>query len=249
MRTATLLVLLGAVAAMPVRAGLFDDTEARQQIEQVRTENDARLQKLETSARNQIELANQIDALKQEISQLRGQIEVLTNDLDQAQKRQKDFYVDLDARMRKFEASSLAAAPAPTAEPTQASAPPEPSANETRDYETALNQLKAGKYKDAASAFQAFIKAYPRSSFLPSAHFWAASALYQTRDVHEAAKLFGKVADSWPEDARAPDALLGLSNCQLELGDKKGSRSSLEKILAKYPSSPAAQTAKQRLGK
>jgi tol-pal system protein YbgF len=248
MRTATLLVLLGAAATTPVRAGLFDDTEARQQIEQVRTDHETRLQKLETSARNQIELANQIDALKQEISQLRGKIEVLTNDLDQAQKRQKDFYVDLDARMRKFEGSSLAATQAQGAEPTQTPAP-EASASETRDYEAALNQLKAGKYKDASSAFQAFIKAYPKSSFLPSAHFWAASALYQTRDVNEAAKLFAKVPDNWPEDARAPDALLGLSNCQLELGDKKGSRASLEKILTKYPSSPAAQTAKQRLGK
>ncbi len=243
MRTAALLLMLGALAVSPARAGLFDDTEARKQIEQIRAQQDARIKKLEASASGQIELANQIDALKQEIARLRGQIEVITNDLDQTQKRQKDFYVDLDARLRKFETSAVAAQPA---EATQPAADP---ANETRDYEAALNLLKGGKNKDAASAFQSFIKSYPKSSFLPSANFWAASALYQARDVNEAAKSFGKVVEGWPDDARAPDALLGLSNCQQELGDKKGARATLEKIVAKYPSSPAAQTAKQKLGK
>jgi len=244
MRTAALLLMLGAVSVSPARAGLFDDTEARKQIDQMRAETDSRITKLEASASGQIELANQIDALKQEIARLRGQLEVLTNDLDQTQKRQKDFYVDLDARLRKFEASAVAAAPA--ADQSQPAVDP---ANETKDYEAALNLLKGGKNKDAATAFQAFIKNYPKSSFLPSAHFWAASALYQARDVNEAAKTFTKVVEGWPDDARAPDALLGLSNCQQELGDKKGARASLEKIVQKYPSSPAAQTAKQRLGK
>ncbi len=246
MRKAALLLMLGAVSIVPARAGLFDDTEARQQIEQMRANSDARLTKLEAAASGQIVLANQIDALKQEIARLRGQIEVLTNDLDQTQKRQKDFYVDLDARLRKFEATAVAQPATSDANATQPAVDP---ANETRDYEAALNLLKGGKNKEAATAFQAFIKDYPKSSFLPSAHFWAASALYQARDVNEASKLFTKVVDGWPDDARAPDALLGLSNCQQELGDKKGARASLEKVVSKYPSSPAAQTAKQRLGK
>ncbi|MCX9154759.1 tol-pal system protein YbgF [Niveibacterium sp. 24ML] len=241
MRAIVLALMLGAVA-LPARAGLFDDDVARKQIEALRVDHENRLQKLEASARGQIELANQIESLKQEIAKLRGQIEVLTNDLDQSQKRQRDFYVDLDTRLRKFETVAVAAEggdAAPAADP----------ANETRDYEAALNLVKAGKNKEAAAAFIAFTKAHPKSSFLPSANYWAASALYQQREIAEAVKYYGKTADTWPDDARAPDALLGLSNCQAELGDKKGARASLEKIVSRYPSSPAAQTAKQRLGK
>jgi len=241
MRKAALLLLLG-VTATAAHAGLFDDAEARQQIQTMRNETNARLDRIESSNSSaQQGLSNDIESLKQEIAKLRGQLEVMTNDLDQAQKRQRDFYVDLDTRLRKLESVAVAQ--------SQPAAPEADPANETRDYEAALNQLKAGQNKEAAAAFQSFITAYPKSSFLPSAHFWAASALYQAKDLPGASKLFTKVAESWPDDARAPDALLGLSNCQAELGDKKGSRATLQTIVSKYPSSPAAQTAKQRLAK
>ena len=53
----------------------------------------------------------------------------------------------------------------------------------------------------------------------------------------------------WPQHAKAPDSLVGIATCQQELGDAKGARATLETVLAKYPSSPAAATAKQRLKK
>lgn len=242
-RAACLLLVLGA--ALPARAGLFDDKEARERIEAIRAEHEGRLLKLEAAARGQIELANQLEALKQDNARLRGQIEVLTNDLEQAQKRQRDFYVDLDTRVRKFEESAVAQQGAADGA-QQAAVDP---ANETPDYEAALNLLKAGKNKEAAAAFSAFAKNYPKSGFLPSAHFWAGSALYQARDIAGASKSFAHVAETWPDDTRAPDALLGLANCQAELNDKRGAKATLERIVAKYPSSPAAQTARQRLGK
>ena len=50
-----------------------------------------------------VQLLNQVDALNGELSRLRGQIEVLTNDISNAQKRQRDMYVDLDTRLRRIE--------------------------------------------------------------------------------------------------------------------------------------------------
>ena len=61
-------------AALPAQAGLFDDSEARNQIINMRNDYNARFDKLEASARSQIELANQIEQLKAEIAKLRGQI-------------------------------------------------------------------------------------------------------------------------------------------------------------------------------
>jgi TolA-binding protein len=68
-----------------------------------------RLDKLEASSRAQLELANQIELLKAEIARLRGENEVLSNDLANANKRQKDFYVDLDNRLRKIETPATSA--------------------------------------------------------------------------------------------------------------------------------------------
>lgn len=50
-----------------------------------------------------VQLLNQVEALNGDISRLRGQIEVLTNEIANAQKRQRDMYVDLDTRLRRIE--------------------------------------------------------------------------------------------------------------------------------------------------
>lgn len=251
--------LFVGLAAGQAHAGLFDDEEARLRINEMRNEFNGRVSKLEAGARAQLELADQIEQLKTEIARLRGENEVLSNDLANAIKRQKDFYVDLDNRLRKLEphADAAAAAPqpataAPAAAPAAAVAPPVTAADpaaESRDYEAALTQLRGGKYKEAATGFIGFIRRHPGSSFQPSAHFWAASSLYQLKDNAAAAEYYAKVANQWPDDNRAPDALLGLASAQQAQGDAKAATRSLERLAAKYPSSSAAQIARQRLKK
>lgn len=251
--------LFVGLAAGQAHAGLFDDEEARLRINEMRNEFNGRVSKLESGARAQLELADQIELLKAEIARLRGENEVLSNDLANAIKRQKDFYVDLDNRLRKLEphADAAAAAPqpataAPAAAPAAAVAPPVTAADpaaESRDYEAALTQLRGGKYKEAATGFIGFIRRHPGSSFQPSAHFWAASSLYQLKDNAAAAEYYAKVANQWPDDNRAPDALLGLASAQQAQGDAKAATRSLERLAAKYPSSSAAQIARQRLKK
>ena len=70
----------------------------------------------QTKAAGLADLANQIQLLQGDIARLRGQIEVITYELEQAQKRQRDLYVDLDSRLRKIE----------TARPRPRRAPPVP---------------------------------------------------------------------------------------------------------------------------
>lgn len=241
-----ILPLLLVAAALPARAGLFDDDEARARIErmraELRAETAALSQRVDQAAKHQIDFANQTEALKADVARLRGQMEVLLNDVDAAQKRQRDFYVDLDGRLRKLE--SAAAAAAKPAEPPK----PDPM-QETRDYEAALGNFKAAKYGDANAAFLAFIKTYPSSSLLPNAWYWAGSSHFQMKEYAKAAEAFAKVAAAWPNDAKAPDALLAQGNALTEAGNPKGAKQIFEKLIAQYPASPAAQTAKQRLKK
>lgn len=111
--------------ALSSHAGLFDDEEARKQILQLRTQLaetqrtlDQRVGELEAQARNRsiIDLFNQVETLKTEFARLRGQIELLQNEMENTQKRQRDLYVDLDGRLRKMEAQ--------LAEQARASQPP-----------------------------------------------------------------------------------------------------------------------------
>lgn len=239
-----------SLGSMPARAGLFDDDEARNRIEALRrdvTEQGKRIEALTTTVTTttsgQLDLANQIEQLKAELARLRGQTEVLTYELDTAQKRQKDFYVDLDTRLRKMESAAVE----PEAAPTAAPMPEHDPAAEARDYEKALTLFKASKFKDAMAAFEGFIERYADSTLLPSAHFWAASAHYQLREYLKAAELFGKVQVNWPNDAKASDALLGQANSYRDAGNAKAMRKTLELLVAKYPATPAGQTARSRL--
>jgi tol-pal system protein YbgF len=246
--------------ALPAHAGLFDDDEARARLDQIRRELGARI---DTSQRSQIEMSNQIETMRQETSSLRGQVEVLTHQIEELQKRQQDLYIDLDTRLRKLEPTPKADAPraengvtpppaagaaAARPEGQSESSKPNPQA-EARDYETALNLFKAGKYKESATAFESFIKNHGSSGFQPSAHYWLGNSYYQVRDYKRAKDGFQKVTTSWPNDPKAPDALLGVANCQLDGGDVKSYRATLTALVAKYPNSTAAQIAKQRLGK
>ncbi|MDP2793031.1 MAG: tol-pal system protein YbgF [Sulfurisoma sp.] len=234
--------LAAACIALPAHAGLFDDEEARARVEKLRTEIAELTKRVDVTSKNQLDFANQFETLKGDISRLRGQIEVVTYELEAAQKRQKDFYVDLDNRLRKLETAAVEVKPASTE-------PKVDPAVETRDYEAALTAFRGARYKDAFAAFAAFIKAYPKSSFQPSANYWAASSLYQLRDHTRAAELFGTVASNWPDDAKAPDALLNQANALYAAGDAKNGRKALELLAEKYPASNAAQGAKLRLKK
>lgn len=231
-------LLLAAAAPLPTQAGMFDDDEARTRIDQLRLEATELGKRADITSRNQVDFANQVEAIKADIAKLRGQIEVLTYELEATQKRQKDFYVDLDSRLRKLEQ--------PPAE-VKAEAPKVDPAQETRDYEAALAGLKESKFREAAVSFLAFIKTYPNSSLIASAHYWGAYAHAQAKDHVGAAELFGKFVAGWPNDERAPGALESRLASLEATRDVKGVRAALEQLAEKYPNSEAGKRAKLRL--
>ncbi|MBK5103231.1 MAG: tol-pal system protein YbgF [Burkholderiales bacterium] len=240
---ATLLLGL-CLAAGAARAGVFDDEEARNAISALRVRVEAnqkaaeeRLARIETLVQDRsIDLARQIDELKQELARMRGQIEVQAHQLETLDRRQKDLYVDLDARLRKLEASAQekqAAAPDPVAE--------------GKAYEAALNQFKLGNYQASIAAFQSFLTAFPESQQVSSAQYWIGNAYYALRDYKTAIAAQQKVLASWPDSAKAPDAMLNIASCQAEMGQTRMARETLQALQKKYPGTPAAEQAKQRL--
>ncbi len=245
MRARQLVLLCCAAYSLPAQA-IFSDSEARKQIVELRTEltrsGETLRQRVDGIAKNQLDFANQIETLRADVARLTGQIEVLTNSLEAAHKRQQDFYVDLDNRLRKLEAASAAAA-APQ-EPVAPKADPQA---EMRDYDAALGLFRDGQYKEAQAAFEGFIATYPKAAMLPNATYWLGSSLYQQKQFGKAAEIFGKVAATWPNDPKAPDALLARANAQVEAKDVKGAIQTLQFLVDQYPASATAETARSRI--
>jgi TolA-binding protein len=52
-----------------------------------------------------------------------------------------------------------------------------------------------------------------------------------------------------PDHARAPEAVLSIANCQIELKDNPGARRTLEDLVKAYPQSEAALAARDRLAR
>jgi tol-pal system protein YbgF len=225
-----------SLGSLQAHAALFGDDEARRAILDVRTKVDTLQQsKAETSA--VLDLSNQNEQLRQEIARLNGQIEVLTNELANAQQRQKDFYTDLDTRLRKLEPQNVSVdgQDALVGQPEQ------------RSYDDALALFKGGDYKKSGAAFTDFVQRYPQSAYAPSAQYWIGNALYAQRDYRNAIAAQQTLLKKYPENPKAADALLNIASSYMELKDRPAAKKTLESLVAKYPSAPAAQTAKERL--
>lgn len=256
-----------AVAAvLPARAGLFDDDEARRRIDSLRKElaqqgkdNEARITKLEETIRNigVVELVRQNDDLNAELARLRGQIEVLTNDNQQLQKRQRDFYLDIDSRLKRLEgapAGTTSAAPPDAGGGTVASAPPpqrvptkDDQAREVKAYDAASNLFRRNDFAAAIDAFRAFVRDFPDSALAANAGYWIGISYANIHDYKNALAAQEALIAKYPQSPKAPDAMLAIAALQAEQGDTGSARNTLEDVVARYPSSDAAGKARTRL--
>ena len=241
-RFSTLLMTGGLMLAVQsAQAGIFDDDEARRQLIELRNKTEARF---DQQAKAQLELANQLQRQADEIAKLRGQLETMAYKQETGDKRVQDLYVDLDTRLRKLE-SAVSSNEGATQNPAPAVDP----AQENQQYESALAQFKGGKYKDAANALTAFLQAYPNSTLAPNALFWLGNAWYAQQNCYKAIDMQNQVLSRFPTSNKAPDALLAIATCQQDLGNPSGAKRSLENLLTRYPNTPAADTARDRLKK
>jgi tol-pal system protein YbgF len=254
-----LLGLLLLFCAIPAQAGLFTDDEAHKQIEQL----EARVAKLEAvnvqikgtseqQVKAMLDLQSQVEALNVELRKLRGQNEEVAHSLQDGEKRLKDFYVDLDARLRHFEtaeeAAKVAAAAAPVPAPVAVvSNDPLDIAPQNRAYESAYAISKAGNHDGAAKAFQEFLKKYPDSVHVANAKYGLGNAQFALRDYKAAEETYQALLIATPNFGKAAEVMFNVAGCQQEMNQNAAAKKTLKQIVVKYPASEAATKANQLL--
>jgi tol-pal system protein YbgF len=227
-------------------AALFEDDEARRAILDLRQKLDVTQQGLKSQAddiavlrRALFELQNQIEALKAEQSALRGANEQLLRELTDIQLKQKDVLQTVDTRLSKFEPVKV------VLDGLEFQADPA----EKREFETSLAVFRTGDFAAAQNSLLAFLRKYPTSGYASSTLFWLGNAQYATKDYKESIVNFRKLLSIAPQHARAAEAMLAISNCLVELKDIKAAKKAMEDLVKQYPTSEAAQTAKDRLAR
>ena len=139
--------------------------------------------------------------------------------------------------------------PAQGAEPSGAQA--EVWAGETdavkRDYEIAWSALEKKDYRLAIQRFKDFLKRYPRSNLADNAQYWIGESYYALREFDQAILEFDAVRRNYPQGEKVPAALLKQGYSFAELGEKVNARLILQEVIQKYPQSPEAMRAKEKL--
>lgn len=255
------LLLLSLCFAVPAQAGLFTDDEAHQLIQLL----EARVVKLEAynkqlesdnkqlgSATEQqikavLDLQGQIEALSSELRKLSGQNEELAHGLQDNEKRSKDFYVDLDARLRHFESAEEAAKLADTSTPLATTTDPSNPAPQNRAYESAYALSKAGNYESAAKAYQEFLKKYPESVHAHNARYGLGNAQFALRDYKTAEETYQGLLIASPNFAKADEVMFNIAGCQQEMNQNTAAKKTLKQLVARYPNSEVAAKANQLL--
>ncbi len=267
-------VLLSAqLFAIGGHAALFDDKEARKkileveeamnsqgqanqtEIANVKKDFEQRLQAIEaiTKGGGLMDMQNQIESFKQEVSRLKGELEVANHNVEATQQRQKDLYGDTDSRLRKLESSAtppatdgLTDASAPQSAAAVAAAP----AKNTQEYqllELANGLSKVSKHKDAFNAYDKFLKDYPNSALAADATYGLGYSQFALKNYKSAIATQQKLLNLHPESPKVPDAMLNMANSQIQLGLVPGAKKTLRDLVDQFPNSEVTPTAQKRL--
>jgi len=214
-------------------------------------ELEQRLDAMERVVRNQslASMTQQVASLERQNDELRGQMEELSHDSSTTAERQRQLYLDLDARIQALEAALQSRGAQDvldggTLSPGQL---PLPSGSDRDNYQVAFELLKEQRYEPAAIAFEQFLVSFPESELADNAQYWLAESHYVTKKFQQALGEFEIVIEKFPRSRKVPDALLKMGYCSYELKRWDAARASLMRVLSEYPDTTAARLADQRL--
>jgi tol-pal system protein YbgF len=114
-------------------------------------------------------------------------------------------------------------------------------------YRDAYETYQKGNLEDARRRFEAFLKQYPNTELSDNAQFWIGETYYLKRDFEKAILEYEKASTKYPEGDKVPAALFKQALAFSELGDKTNARSTLRKVMERYPHSDQADMARKRL--
>jgi tol-pal system protein YbgF len=242
-----------------------------------------RLQATETKIADLTRRVNGVEAnrtsqnLGDDLRNLRGQVEQLRYDFDNAQRKNQEQNAALDARLKVLESAGQPAAGAvenpavPGGYPPAAGAPapgglytpppagqpvapvpaaavsPSAGADEEALYLKSFDSIKAGKYDDAIRGFRGMLDKYPQGNYSDNAWYWMGQSYFSKRDYPNALQSYKSLLEKFPASPKVPDALLNTGIVQQQQSKNDQARAAYQRVLKEYPNSQAATLARSRL--
>jgi len=194
-------------------------------------------------------LIRRTDDLEQTLRRLNGQLEVMTNDLNQARRATEAAQAQnkaLTDRITLLE--QRLAPPDPGLQPAlgpEAAAPPPPTpgAGASEAFAQARQLMLNGDYDGAERAWQDYVTRYGENPKAPEARYWLGKTLGVRGAHNDAAAAYIGAIRGWPQTSWAPDAVVELSRELLALKRSPDACQMLGEFERRYPKAmPAAKS-------
>lgn len=192
----------------------------------------------------------ELQALKEEVSQLRGMVEEQAHELSRLKQQQMDNYLDLDKRLgalpRRPTGNSVDDSLNSTLPPaTATNAPVSDQLGEAEVYAAAYDLLKQRQIDSAVTAFKDHLSRFPNGAYTGNSFYWLGEIYLLKNDLPQSRDWFTKLLENFPNDRKVPDAQFKLGKVYHLLGDKARSKALLSDVAA--GNGDSARLAKQYL--
>lgn len=189
----------------------------------------------------QQDLVTRVQQLQDGMAQLEARLRDQQQQLDGLRKAAETGKGTVAGQITTPAAATAPGQPAPANGAPPAPTPPSPAAV----YLQAFADYAAGRYDQAIEGFRLFLREFADNAYAGNARYWLGECYFARNDFREAAAAFQKVVDSYPQSAKAPDALLRRAAALQASGDALQADATLRLLRARYPASSAARKSVQ----
>ncbi|OIQ26689.1 tol-pal system protein YbgF [uncultured Vibrio sp.] len=206
------------------------------------------IQRLERLLNNrnrvQLNMQQQIDDMSLEISDLRGQLEKNSYDMQQMLQRQRELFIELDKVRGEIRTAEV---PIVAAEDTQSTGTFSSNVDEQTAYQNAVDLvLKERDYAGAIVALKQFQVDFPDSTFSSNAHYWLGQLYFAKKQDTDAVKSFAAVI-SYKDSNKRADALVKLGDLAKRNNNEAAAAKYYQQVVDEYPNSASAKLAEKNL--
>ncbi|MFZ2086083.1 MAG: tol-pal system protein YbgF [Candidatus Sulfotelmatobacter sp.] len=178
------------------------------------------------------------------VDQLSGQIQSLNDSLDELKARLAKVSKQLEDMQSSQQSTAAQAAQQQAQQQALAAAPPPDVLynNALRDYNGAKNDLAIQEFSD-------YIKYYPNTDLAGNCYFYLGEVQFRQGNYQQAAQNYDQVLQNFPTGSKVASAQLKKGFSLIELGKQDDGVQELRHVIQRYPRSPEALQARERLRK
>jgi tol-pal system protein YbgF len=217
---------------------------------------DKNTETLSTTKKGNANAAADMADLRDNLQQLRGQIEALRKDMTRSEKKDAEYKEKFDNILLKINfienfleigKKDNVMDAGDKAKPAGNSKDSTKKQDKESMYSAAYQVFKDGNYDKARTDFQTFLATYPDTEYSDNAQFWIGECYFFEKNYEKAILEYEKVTKNYPGGNKVPYALLKQGLSFLKLNDKTSAKLILQQVIKEYPNTSQARIARNKL--